>query len=115
MPEKPTLLFPDGSSVELTETFSIGRHKDNVLVIRDSEISRQHALIRWQSGEGPNDNGAYYVVDLGSSNGTWINQRRVKWQVLRDGDLFDIGPLRFEFVDKPVEIEDEQSMDGADE
>jgi hypothetical protein len=87
---------------------SIGTSSDNDVRLQAAFVSYRHATIT-ETAAG------CVLKDLGSSNGTWINQRRVKWQVLRDGDLFDIGPLRFEFVDKPVEIEDEQSMDGADE
>lgn len=86
---------------------SIGTSSDNDVQLRAAFVSYRHARIT-ETAAG------CVLKDLGSSNGTWINQRRVKWQVLRDGDLFDIGPLRFEFIDKPVEIEDEQTLDGTD-
>jgi hypothetical protein len=87
---------------------SIGTSSDNDVQLHAAFVSYRHARIT-ETAAG------CVLKDLGSSNGTWINQRRVKWQVLRDGDLFDIGPLRFEFIDKPVETEEEQTMDGADE
>ena len=87
---------------------SIGTSSDNDVQLQAAFVSYRHASIT-ETAAG------CVLKDLGSSNGTWVNQRRVKWQVLRDGDLFDIGPLRFEFVDRPVEIEDEQTMDGIDE
>ena len=87
---------------------SIGTSSDNDVQLQAAFVSYRHASIT-ETAAG------CVLKDLGSSNGTWVNQRRVKWQVLRDGDLFDIGPLRFEFVDRPAEIEDEQTMDGTDE
>jgi hypothetical protein len=86
---------------------SLGTSTENDVLIKDAFVSYRHAKIT-ETAAG------CVLKDLGSSNGTWINQRRVKWQVLRDGDLIDIGPLRFEFIDKPVEIKDEQIQDGAE-
>ena len=86
---------------------SIGTSSDNDVQLQATFVSYRHARIT-ETAAG------CVLKDLGSSNGTWVNQRRVKWQVLRDGDSFDIGPLRFEFVDKAVEIENEQPRDGAD-
>ena len=49
---------------------TIGRAADNVIVIDRPSISRYHAEIRAQEGQ-------YLVVDLASTNGTWINGRRL--------------------------------------
>ena len=86
---------------------SLGTSFENDVQLRDAFVSYQHARIT-ETAAG------CVLKDLGSSNGTWINQRRIKWQVLQDGDLIDIGPLRFEFIDKPAEIEDARSEDEAD-
>ena len=86
---------------------SIGTSTENDLRLDDAFVSYRHARItETQAG--------CVLKDLGSSNGTWINQKRIKWQVLSDGDLVDIGPLRFEFIDKPVEIENTQTEDKDD-
>ena len=80
---------------------SIGTSPENDLQLDDAFVSYRHArIMETEAG--------CVLKDLGSSNGTWINQKRIKWQMLSDGDLIDIGPLRFEFIDKPVEIADAQ-------
>lgn len=86
---------------------SLGTSFENDVQLQDAFVSYRHARIT----ETP---AGCVLKDLGSSNGTWINQRRVKWQVLQDGDLVDLGPLRFEFIDRPVEVENERTEDEAD-
>ncbi|CAO5064528.1 Adenylate cyclase [Microcystis aeruginosa] len=51
--------------------WTIGRSKDNDIVIKDHCISRNHAIL--QSTE----TGDFYLIDLGSRNGTFVNGRRV--------------------------------------
>ena len=85
---------------------SVGTSPENDVQLEDAFVSYRHARITETSA-------GCLLKDLNSSNGTWINQRRIRWQVLRDGDLIDFGPLRFEFIDKPVEIENAQIEDDA--
>jgi subtilisin family serine protease len=90
-PERPHLLLPDGREhLLLPGENAIGRSAQNALVLTDNElISRHHALIVW-------DGQAATLVDLGSSNGTYVNGRRLAPQVpqpLHDGDVVDVGPL----------------------
>jgi hypothetical protein len=86
---------------------TVGTSPENDVQLADAFVSYRHARIT-ETAAG------CVLKDLNSSNGTWINQRRIKWQVLRDGDLVDFGPLRFEFIDRPVEIEDAQIEDDSD-
>jgi hypothetical protein len=85
---------------------SVGTSPENDVQLEDAFVSYRHARITETSA-------GCLLKDLDSSNGTWINQRRIRWQVLHDGDVIDFGPLRFEFMDKPVEIEDAQIEEGA--
>ena len=85
---------------------SVGTSPENDIQLADAFVSYRHARIT-ETAAG------CVLKDLGSSNGTWINEKRIKWQVLRDGDLIDIGPLRFEFIDKPVKLDDVQIEDDA--
>ena len=67
------------------KTFStslrIGRHSDNDLVIDHPMISSWHAAIEW-------DGERWRIKDLGSSNGTSVNEKRVKGRrVLKEGDV----------------------------
>jgi len=80
----------DGERVVLTGNLSIGRTRNNQLVVADQRVSRRHAIIHAQGGE-------YWLVDLGSRNGTSVGDRRVSQPVrLRDGDR--IGICSFIFI-----------------
>jgi len=65
--------------------FGLGRHPDNKACIDDDGISRFHARISI-------DGSKYWVEDLGSSNGTYINGRRVTSCELNNGDTLNLGP-----------------------
>jgi pSer/pThr/pTyr-binding forkhead associated (FHA) protein len=68
--------------------FELGRDKRMDLVLLDPEVSRRHA--RFESHDG-----VAYVEDLGSSNGTFLNGRRVTEAVeVREGDEIDVGTTR---------------------
>ncbi len=79
----------------LTKTIiRIGRGGDNDVVLMDREVSRHHAEIRAE-GEG------YVLADLGSTNGTFVNDQRVTRPTrLRDGDQVSLaGRCDLVFVD----------------
>lgn len=72
--------------------WTVGRSDDNNLVLPDRWISRNHAML--QSME----NGSFYLIDLGSRNGTFINGRRVTVPVtLQDGDAIVFGQTEIIF------------------
>ncbi|MHC5003735.1 MAG: ATPase, T2SS/T4P/T4SS family [Planctomycetota bacterium] len=74
------------------EPITVGRHPDNVLVLPDDRASRRHCVIE------PH-NGGFRVRDLGSSNGTKLNDRKVKEEVLDNGDVVRIGGCILRFID----------------
>jgi adenylate cyclase len=80
-----------GKSLPIEGTCSIGRGTSNQLILQDERVSRQHAVIR--TGE----DGECWIIDLGSANGTYVNQRRVNAQRLRDGDAITIGSCLIAF------------------
>ncbi len=71
-----TITIADGKTdpydVKIAHTASIGRAKDNIICLPDNpHVSRFHALLRCFDGS------QYQVVDLGSRNGTYLNDERV--------------------------------------
>jgi adenylate cyclase len=74
------------------KTFSLGRAKDNNVVFTSTKVSRRHALVHAQGGA------EFSLVDLGSSNGTHLNGRRVIQPVaLQTGDVIQIGEQSLTF------------------
>ena len=71
---------------DLTDRVSVGRHPNNQVPLPDRLISKEHCLIfRDQSG-------TYFIRDLGSQNGTFVNSQKLHgdW-LLRDGDRITLG------------------------
>lgn len=80
---------------------SIGRISANAIVLESPKVSRRHALIHLQNI------GEFWLIDFGSSNGTFLNKRRIHQPVrLGDGDQITIGDQAFKFR-QPVAISDE--------
>jgi diguanylate cyclase (GGDEF)-like protein/PAS domain S-box-containing protein len=74
------------------KSWSMGRSVDSTVVLTDRWVSRNHAEIQQM------DNGEYYLVDLGSGNGSFVNGQRVTMPVhLKDTDLLTIGRTEIEF------------------
>jgi pSer/pThr/pTyr-binding forkhead associated (FHA) protein len=66
------------------EKFIIGRGRQTSdLTIKDPNVSRQHAMVEFQ-------NGVYYMVDLGSTNGVEYQGQRVTRKAIVEGDTFRI-------------------------
>lgn len=71
---------------------SIGRAALNTLVVDSAKVSRLHAIIHSERA------GAFWLVDLGSSNGTFLNKRRIHEPIrLHDRDRIAIGGKTFTF------------------
>ncbi|MGD9693480.1 MAG: ATPase, T2SS/T4P/T4SS family [Phycisphaerales bacterium] len=79
---------------------SIGRHPDNDIAIQDELASRFHCAVE------PDGSGGWKVRDLGSRNGTRVNDERVAETVVRVGDHIRIGKhvFRVSGADEPVEM-----------
>jgi len=78
---------PDGSTQSFVvdgRPLTIGRGPDNGLVLQDSRASRHHARIYGRQG-------ALLLADLGSTNGSWVNDRRIQEIALGEGDQIRIG------------------------
>jgi FHA domain/zinc-ribbon domain len=76
------------------ESFSLGRHPDSDVVFDDITVSRRHAEVdRRDVG--------YVVRDVGSLNGTYLNQERVEEAPLVSGDELQVGKFRMVFLAAP--------------
>ena len=80
-----------------TEAISVGRKADNDIVIDNPAISGHHCRIALEGG-------TYYVEDLESTNGTYVNQKRVKKSGLHHNDVVGVAKHAIVFLeDVPVE------------
>ena len=70
-----------------TEALTMGRGPGNSLQVHDTRVSREHCRIERRGKE-------WWVVDLGSSNGTRVNGTRVDRQCLKEGDEVAVGSVR---------------------
>jgi signal transduction histidine kinase len=74
-----------GKRFELREpTVRVGRDPDNTVQLHDTEVSRYHVELRWRDDR-------YELVDLGSSNGTYVNSQLAARQLLSSGDRVQLG------------------------
>jgi len=74
---------------------TIGRNAGNAIVIPAKSLSRYHAKIIYQ-------NGRYFLIDLKSSNGSYVNGARVTQQEIRPGDKLAFGEVGVEFTEGPA-------------
>ena len=73
-------------------TFQIGRSEKSNIVLNDDVTSRHHAMLQCS------DDGRFYITDLGSSNGTFVNGARASTPlILQSGDKICIGNQEFTF------------------
>lgn len=91
---KETLPFKVKEYYPLGEQVFLGRGNDNEIVIKDPYISKRHLRI-------VKDEENYFLEDLKSANGTFINGERIMDVAkLNNGDRITVGQIEFLFVDK---------------
>ncbi len=95
----PAIIVSNGSQEGLflplgKRTSVVGRDEAVPLQLEDERVSRKHMQIRYE----PKDD-SFYVQDMKSSNGTYINGRRVATELkLSDGDELQVGDTRMVFT-----------------
>ena len=62
--------YHEGTTFPLDHYSTVGRHADNTIAIDDSFVSGSHAELLF-------DSGAWWMQDLGSTNGSWVNGQRL--------------------------------------
>jgi diguanylate cyclase (GGDEF)-like protein len=103
---KPALVFLSGELIAVPiplerEEVILGRALEADVRINDSQVSRQHARISATPSESRVAMD-YVLHDLDSRNGTFVNGRRVKREMLENGDKITVGEtiLRFDLLDE---------------
>jgi hypothetical protein len=93
-PPGPTLTIlrgtGEGNIFALHKETTIGRGKDNTVVLREAKVSRRHALLT-------TDGTQWNIVDMQSSNGVLVNGSKVTESAVADGDQIQIGDFLLEF------------------
>ena len=83
--EENTYLILSGQVFQLTAAITnIGRRLNNQLVIENKHISRVHAQIRAVRGR-------YFIVDMNSTGGTFVNGKRIEQAMLHHGDKISLA------------------------
>ena len=91
-----------GEKIELrVGRTSLGRSLQSDIILRDSEVSTKHAQIIKRDKQ-------YWIQDLGSTNGTLIDKRRIVQQHLKSGQAFQISHYSLTFVESGEAFTEEQ-------
>ena len=94
--------FQDDNSglarVRLQQRIRIGRDPESDWFIDDLNVSRTHAEI------AQNSSGGYEIVDLKSTNGTFLNGNKIKRDLLKTGDVISVGGFARRFTNDGLQI-----------
>ena len=90
--------------VQLTkDRTSLGRRPYNDIVIDNLAVSGEHAIFEMAGNE-------VYLEDLNSTNGTNVNGRSVKKQLLQNSDTVEIGKYRIKYVNEAAQADLENNL-----
>lgn len=94
--------LPVRSVVDLSPVTTIGRSSKNTIVLDDSYVSGEHALLTWRDTQ-------WWLADLGSRNGTLLNDVAITDPVvLSVGDVITIGGIQFKLEIPGAQMEEEE-------
>ena len=103
---RPALVFLNGDLLAVPiplerQEVILGRALEADVRINDTKVSRQHAKINTVSANLNNET-KYFITDLDSRNGTFLNGQKITKETLQNGDKIIIGEhiLRFELLDE---------------
>ena len=90
--------------VQLTkDRTSLGRRPYNDIVIDNLAVSGEHAVLQMSGNE-------VHLEDLNSTNGTYVNGKAVKKQLLLNNDTVEIGKYKIKYINEAAEAEFEKTM-----
>lgn len=58
-------------TLKANKSYTLGRSSDNVVYLSDPTVSHNHAVVQYEDG-------IWFIVDVGSKHGTWVNDVRVE-------------------------------------
>lgn len=79
------------------DRMTLGRRPYNDIVVDNLAVSGEHAALQVIGLE-------YYIEDLNSTNGTFINTQKIKRQILKSGDLIEIGKYSIKYVQDGTDL-----------
>jgi pSer/pThr/pTyr-binding forkhead associated (FHA) protein len=93
---QPSLTITRGASqgqvfpLSMDSAVSLGRAPTNDIPLFDTAVSGEHCRIRPEEG-------GFVLHDLGSTNGTYVNEKRIERHRLSEGDTIRVGETHFQF------------------
>ncbi len=85
------LICPTGPvPLPLDKHFFFGRAEGNNIVVDDARASRRHAELYWDGSD-------FVLIDLNSSNGTFVNGNKITSHVLKDSEVIQIGFMSYTY------------------
>jgi len=82
---------------------TLGRRPYNDIVIDNLAVSGEHAVLQMTGNE-------VHLEDLNSTNGTYVNGKAAKKQLLQNGDMVEVGKYKIKFVNESAEQGFEKTM-----
>jgi len=86
----PQLVSDEGAFFISKPSISIGRSDGCDFIIKSQTVSRKHAEILFERD-------TYFIRDLNSSNGTFVNGKKISQTELRNGDFIEFGEIKIKF------------------
>lgn len=85
-------------AAKASQVTTVGRGADSTILLNSDAVSRNHARFERRADR-------WWVVDAGSTNGTYVNDEKVQETALRRGDRVTIGDTIFKLVDGPASVD----------
>jgi Ca-activated chloride channel family protein len=92
-----------GRFIQLRAEQVVGRAKTADIVVQSLHVGRFHAKLMAQRG-------TFFIMDLGSPSGTWLNEVRVETHLLSRGDVITIGDVKFRYDEQTGEARELRLM-----
>jgi adenylate cyclase len=95
----------DAKEYSCADLLTIGRDKENQIVLEDPKVSRHHAKVYRVNQDN------FYLIDEASSNGTYLNAKKITLPtLLKDGDQISLGESTLSFRHMQIKPEDMGSV-----